>query len=72
LKHVMESGPYMGGWVVGHNVDPSLFLGDEKAFDATILDQEIGIDKPVFIMNASMHLAYINSHAIAIVQQYYK
>ncbi|QWT40612.1 amidohydrolase [Dickeya dadantii] len=72
LKGVMESGPYMGGWVIGHNVDPSLFLGDEKAFDATILDQEIGTDKPVFIMNASMHLAYINNHAITIVQQYYE
>ncbi|WP_315707677.1 amidohydrolase [Brenneria uluponensis] len=71
LKKVMDASSDTGEWVIGHNVDPSLFIGDDKAFNADILDKEIGKDKPVFIMNASMHLAYINSTAIAQVQQYY-
>lgn len=57
-------------WIFGRNVDPSLFDGTDKGFVATDLDG-ISTQQPVFIMNSSMHLAYINSLAIDLVNQYY-
>jgi len=48
-------------WVLAHDVDPSLFTGAQsKALNKSVLDT-FGIDKPIFAMNASMHLAYKNS-----------
>lgn len=51
-------------WVLARDVDPSLFTGpDSKALNKDVLDKT-GIEKPIFAMNASMHLAYINKAAI--------
>lgn len=51
-------------WLFGRNVDPSLFSADSpKNFNAKILDQ-ISDSVPILIMNASMHLGYVNSYAI--------
>jgi predicted amidohydrolase YtcJ len=55
-------------WVFGRNVDPSLFVGDGgKGFDADVL-KEIKGNNPIFLMNASMHFAYINETAINILR----
>lgn len=51
-------------WVLAHDVDPSLFTGNEsKALNKDVLD-EIDTDKPIFTINASQHLAYVNSIGI--------
>lgn len=52
-------------WIFGRNVDPSLLIGDKK-FNAEVLEQ-VSEDQPVFLMNSSMHLAYLNKKGIAIV-----
>ncbi|MFT5777332.1 MAG: putative amidohydrolase YtcJ [Crocinitomicaceae bacterium] len=55
-------------WIMGRNADPSLFTGsDSKEFNAIILDAATEGKKdtyPIFLMNSSMHLAYINTAAI--------
>jgi hypothetical protein len=52
------------GWVKGKLFDPSLYPG-EPNLTRDILDQ-VSPDKPVFVLNASMHFAYINSKAMAL------
>lgn len=50
---------------MGKDLDPSLFTDENKAFNAKILEKaKCGNDYPIFIMNASMHLAYLNQTAI--------
>lgn len=63
LKDVAAKTPD-GQWVTGKSFDPSLYDG-EPDLTRAILDQ-ISPDKPVFVLNASMHFAYINSRAIQI------
>lgn len=50
-------------WILGRNVDPSLFQGEDKLFNLEALNS-ISTEQPVFIMNSSMHLAYVNQKAI--------
>jgi predicted amidohydrolase YtcJ len=49
-------------WVVGRSFDPSLFEG-EPVLTRHILDQ-IAPDRPMAVMNASMHYLYVNSVAL--------
>ncbi|WKA64281.1 amidohydrolase [Pectobacterium aroidearum] len=55
-------------WLIGFGADPSLFIGGEKEFNATILDEHVTDKRPVFVINASMHIAYINTCAIKLVK----
>lgn len=55
-------------WLIGYGADPSLFIDGEKEFNATILDKYVTDKRPVFVINASMHLAYINTCAIKLVK----
>jgi predicted amidohydrolase YtcJ len=50
-------------WIFGRNVDPSLLIDENKEFNAKVLDK-ISEDQPVFLMNSSSHLAYVNTAAI--------
>jgi predicted amidohydrolase YtcJ len=54
------------GWIFGRNVDPALLIDHNKEFNATVLEKVSNV-QPVFLMNTSMHLAYINKVAIGIV-----
>lgn len=59
-------------WYIGADIDPSLFTGDEsKTLNNEVIGSFVAKDgtqpfkeDPVFILNASMHIAYINSAAI--------
>ena len=53
-----------GGWVLGRQFDPSLQDGPE-ALTRELLD-EVSTDHPVFVYNASLHLAYCNSLALEV------
>ncbi|WP_299161893.1 amidohydrolase [uncultured Tenacibaculum sp.] len=50
-------------WIFGSNADPSLLINHNKEFNAEILDR-VSNTQPVFLMNSSMHLAYVNTAAI--------
>jgi predicted amidohydrolase YtcJ len=57
-------------WVIGRHVDPSLFTGEEREFNASVLDKvndDTGKDNPIFIMHASMHIAYVNTAGIGLL-----
>jgi predicted amidohydrolase YtcJ len=54
-----------GGWVRGQLWDPSLFP-DAPPLDRDLLDVLVP-DHPAFVMNASMHFAYLNSRALEAV-----
>ncbi|MBN7766249.1 amidohydrolase [Pectobacterium brasiliense] len=56
-------------WLIGFGADPSLFIGGEKEFNAAVLDKCVTDKRPVFVINASMHLAYINTCAIELVSK---
>jgi predicted amidohydrolase YtcJ len=49
-------------WVIGRGFDPSLFEG-EPLLTCDVLDQ-ISPDRPMAVMNASMHFLYVNSVAL--------
>ncbi len=53
-----------GAWVAAKGFDPSLTKGNSN-IARTDLD-EIAPDNPIFMVNASGHLAYVNSKAIAL------
>lgn len=64
LDRLRKGAGKTGSWILGRNVDPSLFdTGASNRIDAAVLDQ-VSRTRPVFVMNASMHLAYVNSVAI--------
>ena len=63
VKAVAEKTP-AGGWVTGKLFDPSLYEG-EPDLTRDILDK-VSPDNPVFVLNASMHFAYVNSQALKI------
>ena len=50
-------------WIIGNLLDPSLFNGGPREFDKQVLDS-VSDEIPMFIMNASMHFAYVNQAAI--------
>lgn len=52
-------------WVVGTEFDPSRSLPLFASLDATALDQ-VSKTIPVFVLNASAHIAYVNTAAMAI------
>lgn len=61
LRGVAAQTP-AGDWIVGRQFDPSLQSGaDELTID--FLD-EVSTEHPVFVYNASLHLAYCNSAAL--------
>lgn len=62
LASLAASGPTMGEWTLGRGFDPSLVDGRVE-LDREILDQICG-DRPVLVMNASVHFAYVNSRAL--------
>lgn len=51
-------------WIVGRQFDPSLQEGPD-ALTADLLDK-VSLDRPVFVYNASLHLGYCNSAALAL------
>ena len=50
-------------WILGRNLDPSLFIDKDKTFNAETLNSANSKD-PIFLLNSSMHLAYLNTKAI--------
>ncbi|PKH52528.1 amidohydrolase [Tenacibaculum sp. Bg11-29] len=54
-------------WIFGRNVDPSLLIDESKEFNAEVLDK-ISDVQPVFLMNSSVHLAYVNTAAIKLAK----
>ncbi len=63
LKEVSETTE-AGDWVVGRQLDPSLQEGPD-ALTRDMLD-EASTTHPVFVYNASLHLAYCNSLALEV------
>ncbi|MBQ4810588.1 amidohydrolase [Pseudoalteromonas luteoviolacea] len=59
------------GWILGHNMDPSLFSSGNKVINADTLDG-ISNSVPIYITNTSGHLAYINSAAIKVIDDHNK
>ncbi|MDG2304085.1 MAG: amidohydrolase [Candidatus Binatia bacterium] len=51
-----------GEWIVGRQFDPSLQEGPNTLTNAML--DEISTEHPVFVYNASLHLAYCNSRAL--------
>jgi predicted amidohydrolase YtcJ len=63
LKNIAASTP-PGDWVVGRQFDPSLQAGPDY-LTRQMLD-EVSDQHPIFIYNASLHLAYCNSLALTL------
>ncbi len=63
LKSVAQTTPH-GEWVVGRQFDPSLQQGP-ATLTRELLD-DVSTDHPIFVYNASLHIAYCNSLALAI------
>lgn len=63
LREIAASTP-AGEWIVGRQFDPSLQEG--PAYLTRDLLDEASTDHPIFIYNASLHLAYCNSAALAL------
>ncbi|MCH1551236.1 MAG: amidohydrolase [Pseudomonadales bacterium] len=63
LRNIARDVP-PGQWIVGRQFDPSLQRGPE--FLTRELLDSVSNDHPIFIYNASLHLAYCNSLALAI------
>ncbi|NUZ13335.1 amidohydrolase [Pseudoalteromonas sp. McH1-7] len=57
------------GWILGHNMDPSLFSSGNKVINADKLDG-ISNSVPIYITNTSGHLAYINNAAIKVIDEH--
>lgn len=54
-----------GGWVLGFGVDPSRTNPFMAELTADILDK-VSTTKPVFVINQSMHIAYVNHKALEV------
>lgn len=63
LRAVAETTP-VGDWVVGRQFDPSLQEGPD-ALTREMLD-DASARHPIFVYNASLHIAYCNSRALEI------
>ncbi len=63
LKQVADQTP-AGDWIVGRQFDPSLQEGPD-ALTSDMLD-EVSRVHPVFVYNASLHLAYCNRAALEV------
>lgn len=66
LVHLKQVGQSLaaGDWLVGRQFDPSLQQGPDY-LTRDLLD-EVSVEHPIFIYNASLHLAYCNSRALEI------
>ena len=66
LDHLREiaGNTAPGEWIVGRQFDPSLQEG--PAYLTRDLLDDVSTNHPIFIYNASLHLAYCNSHALEI------
>ena len=64
LAHLKTVAGGTDGWVLGRQFDPSLQIGPD-VLTAPMLD-EVSATRPVFVYNASLHLAYCNSAALAL------
>ena len=64
LKAQLNSVP-PGGWLSGFGVDPSRTSPFMAELNADILDKD-STDVPIFILNQSGHIAYVNHKAIEI------
>lgn len=53
-----------GDWIIGRQFDPSLQRGPD-ALTREMLDRA-STDRPIFVYNASLHIAYCNSRALEI------
>lgn len=62
VERLRSAGPTRENWTLGANYDPSLVPG-EMELTRDILD-ELVPDRPVMVMNASMHWCYLNSRAL--------
>lgn len=62
-----SEGKESSKWIMARNVDPSLLVSIDKTFNADTLDKA-SRKQPIFVMNASMHLAYINHAGIDAVK----
>jgi predicted amidohydrolase YtcJ len=62
LVLIHNAGPVLGDWTLGMNYDPSLLPGSPE-LTVQVLDAVVH-DRPVFVLNASGHLAYVNSEAL--------
>jgi predicted amidohydrolase YtcJ len=62
--HVAASAVPPGQWVLGRSFDPSLFPG-HPVLTRELLDR-VAPDRPVAVLNASMHFLYVNSAALAL------
>ncbi|MCA1305309.1 amidohydrolase [Microbacterium esteraromaticum] len=63
LARLREAQPAQGDWVLGRLYDPALVDG-ERELTRDVLD-EVSPDRPIMVMNASLHFAYVNSAALA-------
>ena len=63
LRELAKNTP-VGDWVVGRQFDPSLQEGPDY-LTRDLLD-DVSLEHPIFIYNASLHLAYCNSVALDI------
>ncbi|NOD97549.1 amidohydrolase family protein [Ruegeria sp. HKCCD6228] len=65
LRQAISDLPGPEAWLVGRQFDPSLL---EPSRDLTTRElDELAPDRPVFILNASGHIAYVNSIAMNLV-----
>ncbi len=64
LKMQLKTLP-AGGWLAGFGVDPSRTSPFMDELNADILDK-VSTDVPIFIINQSGHIAYVNHKALAL------
>lgn len=62
VARIGGAGPTRGEWTLGAFYDPSLVPG-ERELTRRVLDAAVP-DRPVLVMNASLHYAYLNSRAL--------
>ncbi len=65
LAEVASETP-AGEWIVGRQIDPSLQQGGD-ALGCDLLD-EASTEHPIYVYNASLHIAYCNSMALEIAE----
>ncbi|HWM94348.1 MAG TPA: amidohydrolase family protein [Thermoanaerobaculia bacterium] len=63
LKAAADLAP-AGQWVLGTNFDPARSNPLFASLDAKTLDEKVSSTHPVFVLNASGHIAYVNSAAL--------
>lgn len=62
VTRLKDTPPTLGTWTFGQGFDPSLLPGEQE-LTRDVLDAAVP-DRPVVVLNASMHFAYANSRAL--------